>query len=791
MKEDDLTKDALLIIGGSYEQEPLIRKAQQMGYRTVVIDWDEQAPGYKIADVARRVSTTDAAGAIALGKEFNIIGVLTNASETAIVTIAKVAEALGLPGTTIEVAERTTDKELMKLAFQKYYLPTAPFSVVRTEVEALVAAEKHGFPCIIKPADSAGSRGVLKMDAITEVPAASAYALNCSKKKKCLVEEFIDGIELSADSLSYQGYTEVLAISDKEKAISGKNQVAMNIVYPPRFPPEEVAIAKKLITDAVHAVGITDGPAHTEIMRRGKNDFVIIEMGSRGGGFFTFSKVVPAISGIDTLEQLILLAVGKPITITPCANNAAVLRFTTGVPEKIVKMGDDAKARSLQGVLDAGYFMKIGDRVKPIEKDGDRVGYMILTAPTREQVTVLSDKVYDLLQVETIPDIRVADRLAHVRPSASMRANDRAQALKKQGVDVLNLTIGQPDVPTVAAAKKAGIHAIENNISGYMPARGTPELLTAIAEKLKRENAISATVNNIIVVPGTKQAIFYLNSIIINAGDTAIIFEPYWVTYEDSLRICGGTPIFVTGTLKTHFKPSVPAVEQAILPSTKYILFSNPCNPSGALWSKEELIELVQLARRKGVLLIVDEVYEKIVFDQRALVSVASLPGAQDIVITLNGYSKGPAMPGWRIGFVVAAEKIIDALAIMQETIATCASSTSQHAAVFGFADPAAFMAMCATYQRRRDMVVAALNTIKGFFCFSPQGAFYVFPSIEGLGMRSEEATADMLDRAHVAVVPGIAFGKSFDGHVRMSLAASDDVLDRAMERLRKTYGRR
>jgi len=397
------TKGNLLIIGGSYEQEPLVRKAKEMGYTSVVIDLDENAPGYNIADIRRKISTTDIPSTIALAKEFSVKGVLTNSSESAIPTVAETAKALGLPGNSPNVAEATTDKEVMKLAFLKKNLPVADFVVVRDEKEAVLAADKLKFPCIIKPVDSAGSRGVLKIDNPDEVRKSFRYSIAFSKKKKCLVEEFIEGIEMSADALSYQGKTEVLAISDKKKE-SGKNNVAMNIVYPPRFSPEEVKKAKNLIKKVVDAVGIINGPSHTEIIRRKKNDFVVLEIGSRGGGFYTFSKVVPAISGIDTMKSIIDLAVGNPIKIKPKRNNAAVLRFIGGKPGKIVELGNIDEARKVQGVLDAGYFLKKGDLVKKIEKDGDRVGYMIIIGKTQEAVIKAADRVESLMRVKTTPE---------------------------------------------------------------------------------------------------------------------------------------------------------------------------------------------------------------------------------------------------------------------------------------------------------------------------------------------------------------------------------------------------
>ncbi len=393
--------DYLLIVGASYEQEVLIQKAKEMGFRTVVIDIDENAPGLAIADRKAILSTLDIDSAIEIAKEYNIVGVLTNASESAIMTVAHVAQSLFLPGNSIDVANKSTNKELMKCAYRENNLPTANYFTLSQEDEAVYAANSIGYPCIIKPIDGAGSRGVLRIDNEHEVIGAMKYSVSYSKLKRCIIEEFIEGIEMSADALSYNGKTEILALSEKRKFNSARNNVAMNIIYPPRFSKNELLNAKELIIDAVNAIGITDGPSHTEIIRRGKNDFMLLETASRGGGFYTFSKVVPAITGIDTMAQLVNQAIGRPIEIIPKKNNAAVLRFIDAKPGIITKYGDLRKANRVKGVIAAGYFKKIGEMVSNIEKDGDRIGYMIISAKTRKEAIAISDKVNLLMKIIT------------------------------------------------------------------------------------------------------------------------------------------------------------------------------------------------------------------------------------------------------------------------------------------------------------------------------------------------------------------------------------------------------
>jgi len=399
-----MSKGNLLIIGGSYEQEPLIKKAQKLGYTAIVIDLNEDASGYLIADHRRKISTTDIDGAIKIAKEFNIIGVLTNSSESAIVTVSKVSEALSLPGIPVEVAICATDKEFMKKKFKEFNIPTSDYIIATSLNEAKENILRLNFPVIIKPVDGAGSRGVLRIDDIEELDFAFNYSINYSKKKRCIIEEFVEGIELSSDAMTYNGETEVLAISDKEKYVSDKNYVSMNIVYQARFSQKEISIAKELVKQVTKSVGIKEGPSHTEIIRRKKNDFVVIETAARGGGFFTFSKVVPAISGLDTLEQIINLAVGKTVDIKPKFNKGAVLRFLNADEGKITSLSGLEEAKRVKGVIDVGFFLKVGDIVKKVEKDNDRIGYMIITGKDAQDAIQISDKIVNILKVEVEPN---------------------------------------------------------------------------------------------------------------------------------------------------------------------------------------------------------------------------------------------------------------------------------------------------------------------------------------------------------------------------------------------------
>ncbi|HSR50234.1 MAG TPA: ATP-grasp domain-containing protein [Acidobacteriota bacterium] len=407
-------KRPLLIVGASCEQVPLIEKARAGGWSTVVMDYDSAAPGLALADVPAVESTRDVQAAVRLGREHGVRAVLTTASESAILTVAETCRELGLPGLPVEAARQSTDKSLMKQCFLKAGLPTSDFRVVARASEAQRAAHEIGFPCIIKPCDGAGSRGVLRTDSAQEVEEAFRSALEASKLGRCLVEGYEQGIELSADAFLSGGRAQVLGIADKEKEEGGQGRanVAMNIVYPPRFDDDETAQAEDLVGRAALAVGIEDGPVHVELMRTGPGRFSLLEIGARGGGFHTFSKVMPAISGVDTLQALIELALGRRPPVVPTRRQAAALRFagSSGRHGRITRLAGLSQVRSLPGVLEAGFLKNEGDCVRPVSQDGDRIAYWIVSGKNRAHVLSLSQRVKDLVCIDIEESAQVQEQ---------------------------------------------------------------------------------------------------------------------------------------------------------------------------------------------------------------------------------------------------------------------------------------------------------------------------------------------------------------------------------------------
>ncbi|MBS3124364.1 pyridoxal phosphate-dependent aminotransferase [Candidatus Woesearchaeota archaeon] len=388
---------------------------------------------------------------------------------------------------------------------------------------------------------------------------------------------------------------------------------------------------------------------------------------------------------------------------------------------------------------------------------------------------------------------KLALRLKEIKLSSSISTNEKIKCLIKEGKKIINFSVGEPEIDTFPKIKEAAIKAINDNYSHYTNSRGILELRHKISEKLRNENKIDLNAeNNIIIVPGVKQALYYLNTALINPGDEAIIFEPYWSTYIDSLKLCGGVPITISGKEENYFKPDLKLLRNKITPKTKYILFSNPCNPSGTLFNRKELEEIVMIAKEHNILIISDEIYEKLVFDDNQFVSTASILEAEDITITINGFSKVTAMTGWRLGFIAANEAIIKAITLVQQQIATCPNSIVQKAAEVAFEQKEEIDQMVKIYQRKRDLLVDGLNKIKGFSCNKPQGSFYVFPNISGLDLGgSTNVSLYLLEKTGIGVVPGIEYGNNFDNYVRFAYTITEKEILEAISRLESAFGKK
>lgn len=388
---------------------------------------------------------------------------------------------------------------------------------------------------------------------------------------------------------------------------------------------------------------------------------------------------------------------------------------------------------------------------------------------------------------------QVSERLASLSPSETLAMSQKSNELKAQGIDVINLSIGEPDFNTPDHIKEAAKKAVEDNYSRYSPVPGYPGLRNAIVEKLKKENGLDYTAAQILCSNGAKQSVCNVIMAIIGAGDEVIIPAPYWVSYPEMVKLAEGTNVFVYAGIEQDFKITLEQLEAAITPKTKALILCSPSNPTGSVYSKEELAGLAQvLAKYPNIIIIADEIYEHINYISKHE-SIAQFPEVKDRVVIVNGVSKAYAMTGWRIGFIAGPQWIVSACNKLQGQYTSSPCSVSQmaaEAAYTGTQEPV--KEMREAFERRRNLIVQLAKEIPGLEVNNPQGAFYLFPKCDSFygksaGDRKIENAADLamylLEEGHVACVGGAAFGAP--ECIRMSYATSDENIVEAMNRIK------
>lgn len=393
----------------------------------------------------------------------------------------------------------------------------------------------------------------------------------------------------------------------------------------------------------------------------------------------------------------------------------------------------------------------------------------------------------------------VSERVQSLAPSATLAMSQKSNELKAQGVDVINLSVGEPDFETPAHIKEAAKKAIDDNFTFYTPVPGYMSLRRAISDKLRNENGVDYAPEQITVSNGAKQALCNVILASVNKGDEVIIPMPAWVSYVEMVKLAEGIPVAVNADISQDFKITPAQLEAAITPATRMILICSPSNPTGSVYTRAELEALAEvLARHPHVLVLADEIYEHINYTG-TFTSMASLPGLEGRVIVINGVSKAYAMTGWRIGYCAAPLPIAKAVSKLQGQYTSGVSSIAQKAAEAAYTGPQQCVAdMREAFRRRRDLVVELARRIPGLKVNEPQGAFYLFPEVSAyLGTRTPDGRAIdtdtdlamyLLDDAHVATVAGSAFGTP--GYIRFSYATSDDNLREAMRRIAEALGR-
>ncbi len=368
-----------------------------------------------------------------------------------------------------------------------------------------------------------------------------------------------------------------------------------------------------------------------------------------------------------------------------------------------------------------------------------------------------------------------------------------ARELKVQGKDIISLSLGEPDFNTPDFIKEAAKKAIDENYSTYSPVDGYVELKEAICRKFKRDNNLDYKPANVVVSTGAKQSLYNIAQCMLNEGDEVILPAPYWVSYFEIIKMAGGIPVEVPTSVESDFKITPEQLEQAITPKTKMIWYSSPCNPSGSVYSREELTALAAvLAKHPNIYIVSDEIYEHINFSG-TFCSIASIPGMFDRTITVNGVAKAFAMTGWRIGYIGAPEFIAKACTKMQGQVTSGANSIAQRATITAVdADPSVLHEMVSAFKNRRDLVVRLINEIPGLKLNVPEGAFYVFPDVSSyfgktlrgtLIKNADDFSMYLLGEANVATVTGDAFGNP--DCIRFSYATSEEILTEALTRIK------
>lgn len=394
----------------------------------------------------------------------------------------------------------------------------------------------------------------------------------------------------------------------------------------------------------------------------------------------------------------------------------------------------------------------------------------------------------------------LADALARIKPSATIAVTTKAQELRAAGRDVIGLGAGEPDFDTPDNIKEAAIRAIREGKTKYTAVDGMPQLKQAIADKFRRENGIDYSTREISVGSGGKQVLYNALMATLNAGDEVVIPAPYWVSYPDMVALSGGTPVAVSTTPESGYKMTADALEAAITPATKWLIFNSPSNPTGAGYTADEIRALTDvLVRHPHVWVMTDDMYEHLVFDDFKFATIVEVePELRERTLTVNGVSKAYSMTGWRIGYAGGPEHLIKAMATIQSQSTSNPSSISQWAALEALTGPQDFIPKnAALFQERRDLVVGMLNQAKGLKCPKPEGAFYVYPSCAGaIGLTSAGGTlidsdeafvTALLEEEGVAVVQGSAFGLS--PAFRVSYATSNETLEEACSRIQRFCG--
>ena len=380
--------------------------------------------------------------------------------------------------------------------------------------------------------------------------------------------------------------------------------------------------------------------------------------------------------------------------------------------------------------------------------------------------------------------MEIASRLTELTPSLTLAIDSKAKALKAEGVDVCGFGAGEPDMDTPEHIKAAAIEALNKGHTKYTPSSGLAELRQAISKKFSADNKLEYKPGQVIVSNGAKQSCFNAIAAVVNPGDEVIIPAPFWLSYPEMVRIVGGVPVIVNTKEENGWKMTAEEFENAMTPCTKMVIINSPGNPTGSVYSREELRAISEVAAEEDIYILSDEIYEKLTYDGAEHVSIASLtPEAYDLTITVNGFSKAYAMTGWRIGYLGAPAPIAKAIDSMQSHMTSNPCSFAQYGALAALTgDQQCVTDMREEFDIRRQYMFERLSGIPGITAVKPLGAFYVLANISSFGLKSQNFSDRLLSKANVALVPGVAFGD--DRTVRLSYATSLDIIKTGLDRI-------
>jgi len=380
--------------------------------------------------------------------------------------------------------------------------------------------------------------------------------------------------------------------------------------------------------------------------------------------------------------------------------------------------------------------------------------------------------------------MELANRLTEITPSLTLAIDSKAKALRAEGVDVCGFGAGEPDMDTPDHIKAAAIEALNEGFTKYTPSSGIPELRQAISEKFSKDNGLEYKASQVIVSSGAKQSCFNAIAALCNPGDEVIIPAPYWLSYPEMVRLAGAEPVIVQTTEANSWKLTAEDFENAMTPRTKMVIVNTPGNPTGSIYTKDELRAISEVAAEEDIYILSDEIYEKLIYDGAEHVSIGSLtPEAYDLTITINGFSKAYAMTGWRLGYLGASEEIARAIDSLQSHTTSNPCSFAQKGGLAALkGDQQVVTDMRDEFDIRREYMYERISSIAGLRAVKPLGAFYVLADVSSFGLKSQNFADRLLSKANVAVVPGVAFGN--DNTIRLSYATSLDVIKTGLDRI-------